>query len=132
MPVQLQRHLLTRPDATPHRKGWPGTLQGSVASVDINNPSEHNLDACLKEWLNILDKMIYGFSEEPDISHYDVEFDHNILDSDEDYEGNTRRVMIKCLTPDRLEDYRKACKEHQEKALEGRLLFAQYFNDLWW
>lgn len=95
--------------------------------------SEKQLDIALEEWFNMLDKMIVGFSEEPKLKDYGVEFEHNILDNSEcDEERGWKRISIDCLTPDRLAEYRKDCQEHRQQALEGRKLFAEYFEDLWW
>ena len=96
---------------------------------DSGGYSEKQVDIALEEWFNMLDKMIVGFSEEPDIEDYDVHFEWIELGKDEN--GYTK-TSLKCLTPDNRDVYYEAVERHRQQALEGRMLFAEYFEDLWW
>lgn len=91
--------------------------------------SDKQVDIALEEWFDILDKMIIGFSEEPDIEQYDVHFEWTELGKDEN--GYTK-TSLNCLTPNNRDVYYEAVERHHHQALEGRRLFAEYFEDLWW
>lgn len=78
-------------------------------------------DGSFEKWVEIIDKMIFAFDgdKEPDISEYDLRYEcfDDVID-----EGNE----------DRHKKYNSDLLEWRSKALDGRLMFANYHDCLWW
>jgi len=78
-------------------------------------------DGSFEKWIEIIDKMIFAFDESrvPDISEYNLLYE--CFDDDID-EGNE----------DRHKKYDSDMREWRIKVLEGRQLFTEYLDCLWW
>lgn len=98
--------------------GIPGAL---LLEKGIELGSDYDFDKVFAEWVSCLDKMIYAFNieEEPELEDFDVDF-------------SWTEDGIHCQNPAGYVLYNKAEKEWVEKKEEGQMLFAKYFDSLWW
>lgn len=88
-------------------------------------------DEEVAEWHIVIDKMIYAFDESnvPKIQDFKfkIEMEHgNILF------GESREIFLKCDNEEEKERYYEALKEYHKKCEEGRMLFAKYYENLWY
>lgn len=100
-------------------RGVPGKVL-SVHYPDYDGMSEVP-EGSFEKWVEIIDKMIFAFddNEEPDIMEYDLRYEWFGDDIDE---GNE----------DRHKKYDADKSEWRIKVLEGRQMFADYQDCLWW
>jgi len=100
-----------------------------LIGVEGFNPTIGEDEDCWHKWLEILDKMIYSFdpAEEPDMYEYGFEFK---WESGPTENGNSL-VSIDVTNREEYDRYRKDGDEWERKCKEGRILFAEYFHNLW-
>jgi len=100
-----------------------------LIGVEGHNPTIGEDEDCWHEWLEILDKMIYSFdpAEEPSLDDYGFEFEWK----DEPTEDGNSLVSIDVSDKSEYDRYRKDRDEWERKCKDGRILFAEYFHNLW-
>lgn len=88
-------------------------------------------DEEVKEWYDTIDKMIYAFDKNniPDIQ----DFKFNIeMEYGETKDNGSTQIILKCDNEEEKQRYCKALEEHHKKCEEGRMLFAKYYENLWY
>ena len=87
-------------------------------------------DEDVKEWHNTIDKMIYAFdmNNMPDIQDYNFKIN---LEHGEKANGSTQ-IFLSCDNEKEKQRYYKDLEDHQKKCEEGRILFAKYYENLWY
>lgn len=87
-------------------------------------------DEEVKEWHNTIDKMIYAFDKDnmPDIQDYNFKIN---LEHGEKANGSTQ-IFLNCDNEEEKQRYYKDLEDHQKKCEEGRMLFAKYYENLWY
>lgn len=87
-------------------------------------------DEEVKEWHNIIDSMIYAFDKDniPDIQDYNFKIN---LEHGEKSTGSTQ-IFLNCDNEEEKQRYYKDLEDHQKKCKEGRMLFAKYYENLWY
>ena len=87
-------------------------------------------DEEVKEWHNTIDKMIYAFDKDnmPYIQDYDFKIN---LEHGEKANGSTQ-IFLNCDNEEEKQRYYKDLEDHQKKCEEGRMLFAKYYENLWY
>ena len=99
------------------------------------SPSEEEIEEALYEWNSVLDKMIFAFSNTDAIDLFD-EMMESPYDLSNCVTDNVFTTTLKNgFTKDYEEEYNLKRTEfmnnYENKCKEGRMLFAQYFNSLW-
>lgn len=88
-------------------------------------------DEEVKEWHNVIDSIVYAFDKDnvPDIQDFNfkIEMEHG-----EAKDNGATQIFLKCDNEEEKERYSKALKEHHKKCEEGRMLFAKYYENLWY
>jgi len=77
--------------------------QKFCSTEEFNDDSDTAIDRCWREWLSVLDEMIYAFG----------------ADEPKQREGQPH------------EDFRLELERHNNRVKKGLELFAVYFDDLW-
>ena len=87
-------------------------------------------DEEVKEWHDAIDKMIYAFDKDnmPDIQDYNFKIN---LEHGEKANGSTQ-IFLNCDNEEEKQRYYKDLEDHQKKCEEGRMLFAKYYENLWY
>lgn len=87
-------------------------------------------DEDVKEWHDAIDKMIYAFDKDnmPDIQDYNFKIN---LEHGEKANGSTQ-IFLNCNNEEEKQRYYKDLEDHQKKCEEGRMLFAKYYENLWY
>lgn len=87
-------------------------------------------DEDVKEWHDAIDKMIYAFDKDnmPDIQDYNFKIN---LEHGEKSNGSTQ-IFLNCDNEEEKQRYYKDLEDHQKKCEEGRMLFAKYYENLWY
>lgn len=87
-------------------------------------------DEEVKEWHNTIDSMIYAFDKDnmPDIQDYNFKIN---LEHGEKANGSTQ-IFLNCDNEEEKQRYYKDLEDHQKKCEEGRMLFAKYYENLWY
>lgn len=87
-------------------------------------------DEDVKEWHNTIDKMIYAFDKDnmPDIQDYNFKIN---LEHGEKANGSTQ-IFLNCDNEEEKQRYYKDLEDYQERCKEGRMLFAKYYENLWY
>lgn len=86
-------------------------------------------DEHFQRWVDILDKIIYSFEDkEPCSSDY---YDVQMVCGEPDSRGLIPVTIVRS-DEDAHEKYAEDYKIHWEKVLDGRKLFAEHFDSLWW
>ena len=87
-------------------------------------------DEEVKEWHNTIDKMIYAFDKDnmPDIQDYNFKIN---LEHGEKANGSTQ-IFLNCDNEEEKQRYYKDLEDYQERCKEGRMLFAKYYENLWY
>lgn len=88
-------------------------------------------DEEVKEWHNTIDSMIHAFDKDnmPNIKDYD--FKTNIEHGEKKANGSTQ-IFLNCDNEKEKQRYYKDLEDYQKKCEEGRLLFAKYYENLWY
>ena len=88
-------------------------------------------DEEVAEWHIVIDKMIYAFDKDnmPDIQNFKfkIEMEHG-----ETKDNGSTQIFLKCDNEEEKKRYYKALEEHYNKCEEGRMLFAKYYENLWY
>ena len=87
-------------------------------------------DEHFQRWVDILDKIIYAFEDnEPHLADYN--FTLEFISGEPSANGT---IPLEILRSDENEYQRwlNDSKIHKDKVLEGRKLFAEHFDGLWW
>lgn len=100
-----------------------------VPSSFVKGPAITDED--VKEWHNIIDSMIYAFDKDnmPDIRDYNLKI--NLEHGEKKANGSTQ-IFLKCDNEEAKKRYYEALEEHHKKCEEGRVLFAKYYENLWY
>jgi hypothetical protein len=87
-------------------------------------------DEDIKEWHNTIDSMIYAFDKDniPNIQDYNFKIN---LEHGEKANGFTQ-IFLNCDNEEEKQRYYKDLEDHQKKCEEGRMLFAKYYENLWY
>lgn len=87
-------------------------------------------DEEVKEWHDAIDKMIYAFDKDnmPDIQDYNFKIN---LEHGEKANGSTQ-IFLNCDNEEEKQRYYKDLEDYQERCKEGRMLFAKYYENLWY
>lgn len=87
-------------------------------------------DEEVKEWHNTIDKMIYAFDKDnmPYIQDYNFKIN---LEHGEKANGSTQ-IFLNCDNEEEKQRYYKDLEDYQERCKEGRMLFAKYYENLWY
>ncbi|ULG01460.1 hypothetical protein phiA019_0114 [Aeromonas phage phiA019] len=87
-------------------------------------------DEDVKEWHDAIDKMIYAFDKNnmPDIQDYNFKIN---IEHGEKANGSTQ-IFLNCDNEEEKQRYYKDLEDHQKKCEEGRMLFAKYYENLWY
>lgn len=88
-------------------------------------------DQEVSEWHGVIDKMIYAFDENniPDIQ--DFKFKIEMKHGETKVNGSTE-IFLKCDNEEEKSRYYEALKDHNKRCEEGRMLFAKYYENLWY
>jgi len=99
-----------------------------VPSSFVKGPAITDED--VKEWHNTIDSMIYAFDRGnmPNIKDYNFKIN---LEHGEKADGSTQ-IFLNCDNEEEKQRYYKDLEDHQKKCEEGRLLFAKYYENLWY
>jgi hypothetical protein len=91
---------------------------------------ENVTDEEVKEWHSTIDSMIYAFDKDnmPDIQDYNFKIN---LEHGEKANGSTQ-IFLNCDNEEEKQRYYKDLEDHQKKCEEGRMLFAKYYENLWY
>lgn len=83
------------------------------------------------EWHSVIDKMIYAFDKTnvPDIRDFKFKIE---MERKETKTNGSTQIFLKCDNEEERERYYDALEEHNKKCEEGRLLFAKYYENLWY
>ena len=100
-----------------------------VPSSFVKGPAITDED--VKEWHNTIDSMIYAFDKDnmPDIRDYN--FKINLEHGEKKANGSTQ-IFLNCDNEKEKQRYYDALEEHNKKCEEGRVLFAKYYENLWY
>ena len=119
------------------RKGIPASIsqelieQGKITYQKDFQLSDEDCDKCSDYFDHVLDEMIYAFEDnEPDIMLYD--FKHTFVEDSVQHYPESTSGTYECSNEHESERYTSDMKAHNERCLEGRLLFAKFFDSLWW
>ena len=87
-------------------------------------------DEEVKEWHSVIDSMIYAFDKDnmPDIQDYNFKIN---IEHGEKANGSTQ-IFLNCDNEEEKQRYYKDLEDHQKKCEEGRMLFAKYYENLWY
>lgn len=88
-------------------------------------------DEEVKEWHNVIDSMTYAFDKNniPDILDFKFKIE---MERVETKDNGSTQIFLKCDNEEEKERYYQALKEHHNKCTEGRMLFAKYYESLWY
>ena len=95
---------------------------------ESGNHSDDTLAEGIQKWYEVLDEMIYGFSEEPPIPD-DVDFTMRTV---KEYDNGLTEVTVDVSNQTSYDAYLAQEREFYQRAEKGRELFAKYFENLWW
>lgn len=113
--------------------GVPGCIIADMYSKDGEYPetTDEEIEAAVKVWHEMIDKMIYAFDlkNEPKISDYNFKLNMNKV---EEFEDGSSRVEIHTVNEEEYARYRADEEQYQKAAQEGRELFGKYLANLWW
>ena len=100
-----------------------------VPSSFVKGPAITDEDVA--EWHNTIDSMIYAFDKDnmPNIKDYN--FKINLEHGEKKANGSTQ-IFLNCDNEEEKLRYYKDLEYHQKKCEEGRLLFAKYYENLWY
>lgn len=118
----------------PSRKDWVGVP--SLVLADLypdhqDNFTDEQLEGGSKLWLEIIDKMIYAFDtkNEPNVKDYAFNFVNKKL---EDLDNGMIRTTIYATNENEYSRYKADEALYKAKVEEGLVLFAKYYQCLWW
>ena len=88
-------------------------------------------DEDVAEWYSVIDKMIYAFDKTnvPDIRDFKFKIE---MDRGETKANGSTQIFLKCDNEEAKKRYYEALGEHHKKCEEGRVLFAKYYENLWY
>lgn len=88
-------------------------------------------DEDVAEWHKTIDSMIYAFDSKnlPNIQDYDFKID---IEHGDTWDDGSREIFLKCDNEEEKGRYYKALEDHRKKCQEGRMLFAKYYENLWY
>lgn len=88
-------------------------------------------DADVAEWHSVIDKMIYAFDKTnmPDIRDFKFKIE---MERKETKTNGSTQIFLKCDNEEERGRYYDALEEHNKKCEEGRVLFAKYYENLWY
>lgn len=88
-------------------------------------------DEDVAEWHIVIDKMIYAFDKTnmPDIRDFKFKIE---MERKETKTNGSTQIFLKCDNEEERERYYDALEEHNKKCEEGRVLFAKYYENLWY
>lgn len=88
-------------------------------------------DEEVKEWHNTIDSMIYAFDKTnmPDIQDFKFKIE---MERKEAKTNGSTQIFLKCDNEEEKQRYYKDLEEHHKKCEEGRMLFAKYYENLWY
>ena len=112
--------------------GTPSSIYYTLfPDIGMGDTTPEQEEQAQKYWHECIEKMIYAFNpaSEPDIANYD--FKYTWEDADSPLRG-MRVKTVTCTNEQERDRYAKDCKSYEEKAAEGRELFAKYYLNLWW
>ncbi len=100
-----------------------------VPSSFVKGPAITDEDVA--EWHNTIDSMIYAFDKDnmPNIKDYN--FKINLEHGEKKANGSTQ-IFLNCDNEEEKLRYYKDLEAYQKKCEEGRLLFAKYYENLWY
>ena len=105
--------------------------ENACVAIPFSESPDEDIDQSFWKWVSILDEMIVGFSEEPDMDDYD--FNIYMVESPELGSGNGFRASkVEIDNREEYTRYANDVKDFHRRAAEGRMLFAQYYENLWW
>lgn len=102
---------------------YSGVPSSFVEGTDVT-------DEDVKEWHCVIDKMIYAFDNNniPDIQDFKFKIEMEYGEK----RGCSTQIFLKCDNEEEKERYYRALKEHHKNCEEGRMLFAKYYENLWY
>lgn len=88
-------------------------------------------DEDVAEWHSVIDKMIYAFDKTnmPDTRDFKFKIE---MERKETKTNGSIQIFLKCDNEEERERYYDALEEHNKKCEEGRMLFAKYYENLWY
>jgi len=100
-----------------------------VPSSFVKGPAITDED--VKEWHNTIDSMIYAFDKDnmPDIRDYNFKIN---LEHGEKKANSSTQIFLNCDNEEEKQRYYKDLEDHNKKCEEGRVLFARYYENLWY
>ena len=100
-----------------------------VPSSFVKGPAITDEDVA--EWHNTIDSIIYAFDKDnmPNIKDYN--FKINLEHGEKKANGSTQ-IFLNCDNEEEKLRYYKDLEAYQKKCEEGRLLFAKYYENLWY
>lgn len=106
----------------------------NIVPNDIMKLFKHHEGVSSSKWEEILDEMIYAFSPPKEFSEVEDPYDdENSWISHEDLRFNS--ILKENKTEEDAIHYRSSYEKWQEceeqRRLNGRILFAKYFNNFW-
>lgn len=110
--------------------GVPGNIMSDfgIHWDDDGSYSEDRLKDGMEKWYEVLDEMIYGFSEEPPIPD-NVGFSVRTV---AEHDNGMTEITIDIDNQGAYDSYLERKRQFYERAEKGRELFAKYFENLWW
>lgn len=110
------------------KEGLMYGLPCDVCEFD-DNYGVKDWQAAKQKWFDILDAIIYALEDkEPCSSDY---YDTQMICGEPDSRGLIPVTIVRS-DEEAHEKYAEDYKIHREKVLEGRKLFAEHFDSLWW
>ena len=88
-------------------------------------------DEDVAEWHSVIDKMVYAFDKTnvPDIRDFKFKIE---MDRGEKKANGFTQIFLNCDNEVEKKRYYEALEEHHKKCEEGRMLFAKYYENLWY
>ncbi|WAW11441.1 hypothetical protein vBAcePPAc_0064 [Aeromonas phage vB_AceP_PAc] len=100
-----------------------------VPSSFVKGPAITDEDVA--EWHSVIDKMIYAFDKDnmPNIKDYNFKIN---LEHGEKKANGSIQIFLNCDNEKEKQWYYKDLEDYQKKCEDGRLLFAKYYENLWY
>ena len=102
-------------------------VTGKIESIDFETITDEDV----AEWHSVIDKMVYAFDKTnvPDIRDFKFKIE---MDRGEKKANGFTQIFLNCDNEVEKKRYYEALEEHHKKCEEGRMLFAKYYENLWY
>src|SRR5690554_1404188 len=108
---------------------FPSDMLERIGAENPIDPTIEEHAAAWDMWLEVIDKMIFAFdpSEEPSMDDYGFEFEWESVPTKEGFS----RMNIDVTDKSEYDRFHNDQDDWDVKCREGRVLFAEFFHNLW-